>query len=123
MNKLILSRQKLLSNLNSEEILIKNEIRISERELTELEIDLEKQKKLYIKSLRYVYKNSNSYQQVGFVFAAKSFNQAMSRMMYLKKFGEYQKGLLVKIKKEKGEVYFLKLICSTTQRNLSIMLI
>ena len=86
------ARQRLIGNINQEIGQINNNIQTSSQEIAGLQQKLEQQKKRYAQSVRYTYQNRNSYNMLAFLFAAESFNDAMRRFKFLKKYREYRRG-------------------------------
>lgn len=84
-------RQRLISNINDEIGQINNNIKQSSNEVVTLTHNLEQLKIRYAQSLRYAYQNQSSYGMMAFLFSANSFNDAMRRIKYLKKYRDYRK--------------------------------
>ncbi len=84
------SRERLIANYNQELGNIDNNIHSSSTEVTHLQQTLEMQKARYAQSVRYAYKNRNSYSMLAFIFSANDFNDAVRRMKYLKKYRDYR---------------------------------
>ena len=89
-NKLA-DRQRLIGNINQQLDNIDNTIRSSSKEVGSLKQKLEQLKTRYAQSIRYAYETRSSYDMLAFLFSSGSFNDAMRRMKYLKKFREFRK--------------------------------
>ena len=89
-NKLA-ERQRLIGNINQQLDDIDNTIRSSSKEVGSLKQKLEQLKVRYAQSIRYSYETRSSYDMLAFLFSSNSFNDAMRRMKYLKKFREFRK--------------------------------
>jgi septal ring factor EnvC (AmiA/AmiB activator) len=89
-NKLA-DRQRLIGNINQQLDNIDNTIKLSSTEVGSLKQQLEQLKVRYAQSIRYAYETRSSYDMLAFLFSSSSFNDAMRRMKYLKKFREFRK--------------------------------
>ena len=89
-NKLA-DRQRLIGNINQQLDNIDNTIKTSSTEVGTLKQRLEVLKVRYAQSIRYAYETRSSYDMLAFLFSSNSFNDAMRRMKYLKKFREFRK--------------------------------
>ena len=89
-NKLA-DRQRLIGNINQQLDNIDNTIKTSSTEVVTLKQHLEQLKVRYAQSIRYAYETRSSYDMLAFLFSSNSFNDAMRRMKYLKKFREFRK--------------------------------
>ncbi len=89
-NKLA-DRQRLIGNINQQLDNIDNTIKTSSTEVGSLKQRLELLKVRYAQSIRYAYETRSSYDMLAFLFSSNSFNDAMRRMKYLKKFREFRK--------------------------------
>lgn len=84
-------RQTLIKNINDELEGIDVSINESSKEVVSLQQKLEILKTRYAQSIRYSYSTRSSYDMLAFLFSSSSFNDAVRRMKYLKKFREYRK--------------------------------
>ncbi|MEI6575737.1 MAG: peptidoglycan DD-metalloendopeptidase family protein [Bacteroidota bacterium] len=87
----IQKREKLISTINNEVDNIHGEITNNQFSLDRLKKELESLKKEYASMVYQAYKNSNAYNRLMFIFAAKDFNQAYQRLKYFQQFSEYRK--------------------------------
>lgn len=85
------ARQRLIGNINDELGQIDNNIHASSNEVTQLQQRLEVLKFRYAQSVRYAYKNRNSYNMLAFLFSSNDFNDALRRIKYLRKYRDYRK--------------------------------
>jgi septal ring factor EnvC (AmiA/AmiB activator) len=91
LNRKIVKREKLIENYNAEIVIIEKKINDRKISIINLEGELEKQKELYAKILRYSYKNYNNYSKAVFLLASGSFNQFYSRKKYLEQLNDARK--------------------------------
>lgn len=84
-------RQKLINNINEEINAINHNIQYSAKEIDALRKELETLKVRYAQSIRYAYKNRDSYNMLAFLFASQNFNEAVRRLKYLKRYRDYRK--------------------------------
>lgn len=91
-------RQKLIDNINEEIGQIGTNINKSTNEIKQLKDNLGTLKLRYAQSIRYAYKSRSSYDMLAFLFSSDSFNEAMRRMKYLKRYRDYRKDQADKIR-------------------------
>ncbi len=91
LNKQIELRQKLIGSLNEEMQFIDSKITENEIIVHSLKEDLEEIKKQYAKLIYFAWKNSSPYQQIMYVLASETFNQAFMRIKYLQQISDYRK--------------------------------
>ncbi len=91
LNKQIELRQKLISSLNKEMKFIDSKISENEIIVNSLKEDLEEIKKQYAKLIYFAWKNSSPYEQIMYVLASETFNQAFMRIKYLQQISDYRK--------------------------------
>lgn len=91
-------RQKLINNINQEINQIGNSINKSGNEIKRLKGNLDILKERYAQSIRYAYKSRSSYDMLAFLFSSDSFNEAIRRMKYLKRYRDYRKDQADKIR-------------------------
>ncbi|MEK7227092.1 MAG: peptidoglycan DD-metalloendopeptidase family protein, partial [Bacteroidota bacterium] len=90
LNKKINVQEKYLSNINRELRAIDDDIYLSNLEIYRLQKQLDTLKAQYAKTVVYAYKNRSNYDYLNFIFSANSFNDAIRRVSYLKKYREYR---------------------------------
>lgn len=92
------ARQKLINNINSEISDLNKNIQHSASEIDQLNNRLAVLKTRYAQSVRYAYKNRSSYNMLAFLFSASSYNEAMRRMKYMKRYRDHRTSQVVQIK-------------------------
>lgn len=85
-NRKIEAREKLVNNINKEMKSLDDDIYLKQVEIYRMKKELDTLKAKYAKSVVYAYKNRSNYQYINFLFSAKSFNDAMKRVSYLKSY-------------------------------------
>lgn len=84
-------RQSLINIINSEINTLNADIRKNENQVQNLKNDLERLKKEYAKMIVFAQRNQNAYSKLMFIFSAKDFNQAYSRLKYVQQYSEFRK--------------------------------
>lgn len=90
-------RQALLDNLDIQLSKIFTDIENLTREITRLELEIEKQKTQYRLMIVQAYKMRNSKAALMFILSSESFNQANKRMEYLEQLAKYRADQIRKI--------------------------
>lgn len=88
LDKKIKQREKLIKAYNEQIALLDDEIKAGQSNIKALNSDLGKLQKEYAKMLVFANKNRSHYDRLGFLFASKDFNQAFSRLRYIRQFNE-----------------------------------
>ena len=88
LDKKIRQREKLIKAYNEQIALLDDEIKAGQSNIKALNSDLGKLQKEYAKMLVFANKNRSHYDRLGFLFASKDFNQAFSRLRYIRQFNE-----------------------------------
>ena len=91
LDKKIKQREKLIQACNDQIALLDEEIDRGQSNIQSLNTDLGKLQKEYAKMIVFANKNRNQYDRLGFVFASKDFNQAFSRLRYIRQFTDARK--------------------------------
>ena len=91
LKKQISLREKVITNISKEMSLIEDQLDETNSIITSLVKDLQDLKDEYAGMLYNMYKNRSALNQLIFLFNAKSFNDAFSRVRYLQQFGEFRK--------------------------------
>ncbi|HRP88785.1 MAG TPA: peptidoglycan DD-metalloendopeptidase family protein [Edaphocola sp.] len=104
LNRKLQLRQQLISTINQDLNNITVDINQTNKSITVLNQQLAKYKMDYARSIRYAYKNKESQNLMVFVFSAKSFNEMMRRMQYMKKFRQYRVLQANRIQKTQNEL-------------------
>ncbi|MCC7533550.1 MAG: peptidoglycan DD-metalloendopeptidase family protein [Bacteroidia bacterium] len=87
----IKNRQQVINTVINEIGVIEKQIVAQQDVINTLRTDLERLKQEYGKSVLGAYKQRNVYDKIMFIFAAKSFNQAIKRIQYLNQLGDYRR--------------------------------
>ena len=91
LDKKIRQREKLIKAYNEQIAVLDEEINAGQNNIKVLNTDLSKLRKEYAKMISFAYRNRNNYDRLGFVFASKDFNQAFSRLRYIRQFSDARK--------------------------------
>ena len=89
-NKKISLREKVYNNTQKEKRFIEDDIYLRQLEINKLNRELKVLKEEYAKVLVNAYKSKGVQNKVTFILSSKGFGEAMRRVQYLKKYGEYQ---------------------------------
>lgn len=84
------ARMRLINNINQEMQQINGSIASSSKDVDQLQSNLETLKMRYAKSIRYAYRTRSSSSMLAFLFSATSYNDAMRRLKYLKRYRDYR---------------------------------
>lgn len=84
------ARQRLIDNINRQVNLIDRDMTSTQRDINKLNLRLDTLKQAYARSIVHAWKNRNNYDFLTFIFSAKSFNEALKRMQYLKNYRDYR---------------------------------
>lgn len=90
LKKQIQSREALIHNISRQIVSYDNQINQGRGVIHSLERDIEQLRKEYARMIVYTYTNRNSYDNLLFVFSAKSFNDAYQRVKYLKEYSDFR---------------------------------
>jgi septal ring factor EnvC (AmiA/AmiB activator) len=91
LDKKIRQREQLIKAYNEQIAVLDEEINAGQSNIKSLNSDLGKLRKEYAKMLVFANKNRSHYERLGFVFASKDFNQAFSRLRYIRQFNDSRK--------------------------------
>ena len=91
LDKKIRQREKLIKAYNEQIAVLDEEINAGQSNIKVLNSDLSKLRKEYAKMISFAYRNRSYYDRLGFVFASKDFNQAFSRLRYIRQFSDARK--------------------------------
>jgi len=97
LNKKIKQREKLIKAYNEQIAVLDEEINIGQSNIKSLNSNLTELQKEYAKMIVFANKNRNHYDRMGFVFASKDFNQAFSRLRYIRQFNDARKNQMSQI--------------------------
>ena len=91
LDKKIKQREQLIKAYNEQIAILDEEINAGQNNIRSLNNDLGKLRKEYAKMVSFAYKNRSHYDRLGFIFASESFNQAFSRLRYIRQFSDARK--------------------------------
>jgi len=91
LNGQIEKQKQYIDSLNADVQLMGTELDSLQSQLVRLEDSLNIRRKHYGKSLQYLYRNRNIHKKLMFLFSAKSLDQTMRRVRYIKEYAAYQK--------------------------------
>ena len=83
-------QDKVIDNINRDINLLDNNLYSIQRDINKYDRLLDTLKQEYAKSMVYAYRNRNNYDFLNFIFSAKSFNDAIKRIAYLKSYRNYR---------------------------------
>ena len=87
----IKQREQLIKTYNEQIGVLDEEINKGQSNIKSLNKDLTNLRKEYAKMVSFAYKNRNNYNKLGFIFASKDFNQAFTRLRYIRQFNDARK--------------------------------
>ena len=87
----IKQREQLITTYNEQIAVLDEEINAGQKNIKSLNTDLANLRKEYAKMVSFAYKNRNNYNKLGFIFASKDFNQAFTRLRYIRQFNDARK--------------------------------
>ncbi len=91
LNKKISTREELITTFSGEMNSLDHQVGEAMNMINGLEKSLKNLKDEYAKLIYFAYKNQGSYNRLMFLFASKDFNQAYSRIKYLREYTAYRK--------------------------------
>ena len=91
LDKKIKQREQLITTYNEQIAVLDAEIKTGQSNIKTLNSDLSKLQKEYAKMIVFANKNRSHYDKLGFIFASKDFNQAFSRLRYIREFNDARK--------------------------------
>ena len=91
LDKKIKQREKLIRAYNQQIAVLDEEINTGQTHIKTLNSDLKSLRKEYAKMITFAYRNRSNYTRLGYVFASKDFNQAFSRLRYIRQFSDARK--------------------------------
>ena len=87
----IKQREQLITTYNEQIAVLDQEINAGQKNIKSLNTDLTNLRKEYAKMVSFAYKNRNNYNKLGYIFASKNFNQAFTRLRYIRQFNDARK--------------------------------
>jgi len=109
-NTQINQREQLIRTINSEVSVVNNEIRNLENEIVALEREIKRLKDEYAKLVRATHRHMNPSEQLLFIVASESFNQAYRRIKYFQQYSVHRKKQVELIRQKQNELTELKTI-------------
>ena len=91
LEKKIKQREQLIKAYNDQIAVLDEEIHKGQNNIKTLNSDLSKLQKEYAKMIVFANKNRSHYDRLGFIFASEDFNQAFSRLRYIRQFTDARK--------------------------------
>ena len=104
LNKKIKQREKLIKAYNEQIAVLDEEINAGQSNIKTLNSNLSQLQKEYAKMVVFANKNRSNYNLLGFVFASKDFNQAFSRLRYIREFTDARKVKMEQIANTQREI-------------------
>lgn len=89
-NEQLEAQEELIGNMTNQVRRLNQDIAENKSVVESLKSDMVKMKKQYGKMLMYAYKHRNKSHILLYIFSSKNFNQAFSRVKYVKQFSEYK---------------------------------
>lgn len=89
-NEQLEAQEELIGNMTNQVRRLNQDIAENKSVIESLKSDMVKMKKQYGKMLMYAYKHRNKSHILLYIFSSKNFNQAFSRVKYIKQFSEYK---------------------------------
>jgi septal ring factor EnvC (AmiA/AmiB activator) len=89
-NEQLEAQEELIGNMTNQVRRLNQDIAENKSVVESLKLDMVKMKKQYGKMLMYAYKHRNKSHLLLYIFSSKNFNQAFSRVKYVKQFSEYK---------------------------------
>ena len=114
LNEKINNRNKLINNTSKEKRFIEDEIYLKQLEINKLNRELSELRIEYGQILVRSYKNKSVQNKMLFVLTSEDLGQAIRRLKYLEKYGDYQRNKSTEITKKQGDI-----VKSITQKEKS----
>lgn len=83
-------QERYIGNVSKELKILSDEVYLSTLEINHLQRQLDSFKQQYARSVIYAYKNRSNYNVLNFIFSASSFNDALKRVSYLRRYREFR---------------------------------
>ena len=104
LNKKIKQREKLIKAYNDQIAVLDEEITTGQSNIKTLNSNLSQLQKEYAKMIVFANKNRSHYNLISFIFASKDFNQAFSRLRYIREFSDARKLKMTQIANTEREI-------------------
>ncbi len=122
LDKKIQQRQQLIKTYKQQIDVLDNSINDGQVHIKTLQADLKKLRKEYAQMVVFANKNRSHYDKLGFLFASKDFNQAYSRLRYIRQFNDARKEKMNKIAATEKQVSEEVLSCQTARNRQAELL-
>jgi murein hydrolase activator len=100
----IKNRETLINTIGKEIRYLNELIQENTENIKALSKDLENLKKEYASMVVFAYKNRNTYNKIGFIFSAESFNQSFKRLKLIQNYSDYRKRQMDLIMRTKNAI-------------------
>ena len=119
-NNEIEDNRKTIDTIRRDITTLDGNIMMFGKQLEELEGELADRKDKYVKSMRYMHRNSSIQNQLMFVFSAKNFTQMYRRLRFTREYAAYQRaqGEMVKTKREEVTAKYNQLTAAKRQKSV-----
>lgn len=119
-NNEIEDNRKTIDTIRRDITTLEGNIMMFGKQLEELEAELADRKDKYVKSMRYMHRNSSIQNQLMFVFSAKNFTQMYRRLRFTREYAAYQRaqGEMVKTKREEVTAKYNQLTAAKRQKSV-----
>ncbi len=119
-NNEIEDNRKTIDTIRRDITTLDGNIMMFGKQLEELEAELADRKDKYVKSMRYMHRNSSIQNQLMFVFSAKNFTQMYRRLRFTREYAAYQRaqGEMVKTKREEVTAKYNQLTAAKRQKSV-----
>jgi len=103
-NTEIADKRKCIDTIKRDISTLNGDIVLLNKQLEELQRQLDDKKQKYVKSMRYMHRNSSIQNRLMFVFSAKNFTQMYRRMRFMREYATYQRAQGEMVKAKQAEV-------------------
>ena len=104
LNTEIEGKRRTIDTIKHDISSLDNEIEMLLGQFDLLQAKLEKNKKNYVKSMRYLHRNRSTQSQLMFIFSADNLTQMVRRMRFMREYASYQRVQGERVKAEEEEV-------------------
>ncbi|KAA6327021.1 Murein hydrolase activator EnvC, partial [termite gut metagenome] len=97
-------RKQYISTINSDIVIIENQLKRLNAQLQSLQKSLEERKKNYEASVQYLYKNKTIQEKLMFILSAEDLKQTYRRLRYVREYADFQRTQGEDIFRQQGRV-------------------
>lgn len=97
-------REEMIKTIAEQKALLEKEMQQAQNKIGDLQTELEKLKEEYARMIYYAYVNESDYQPIHFILAAKSINDAIHEIEYIRSYTSYRKQQLNAIESMQGDI-------------------